>query len=183
MGLTGSIMAMVVLMSALSAFAAGESIRWDVTNVGGSVWQYDYYFDGFDFRANQEVRIEFDWATCSDLVLPDGAYDSLLAQGWDAIVASQPQPSLLDYGIYGALALVDDPGYEGPFSVQFTWSGDADPGAQGFELRQWNDDWSFDVVSTGRTGSPAGSPVPEPASGLLLAGGVLALGGYAWKRR
>jgi hypothetical protein len=59
-----------------------------------------------------------------------------------------------------------------PFTVSFEWLASGTPGAQTFEVYDFN----FDTVASGQT-----APVPEPATFILVGSGLLGLAGLRKK--
>jgi hypothetical protein len=150
----------------LPATARATVIEFEVTNVAGDVWQYDYFVDGTFVGLQEGFAVYFDETLYADLVAigPSPA-------DWDVLVLD-PIVALQSDGIYDALALVDNPTFSGPFSVAFTWLGAGIPGSQPFEKYALDGSLQPVPIESGDT-VPL---VPEPATFLLLAtGGVITL--------
>jgi hypothetical protein len=160
-------------------------LDYNVSAVGNGIWRYDYYLGGDAFSEGQGFTIEFDEKLYSGLYTPDDS----LTPGWD-IILIQPSLTQPDTGYYDALWLEGD--YTGSFSVEFTWLGQDTPGDQSFWLYQLDADGGIlseslrygltvPVNEFGTDPMNDPEPVPEPASGMLLLGGLLA--GVALKLR
>ena len=163
------------------AAMAIPSIEYSLTKMDGDTWQYDYYMSDIDLTKGQTITIYFDVNFCTEITPINDLSDS----GW-GILALQPDPEIWDGGAdgsYNATALIDDPADSGPFSVQFSWLNNIAPGVQSFDL--FNSDF-VDPIGSGLTvlrGGPDVPAVPEPASGLLLLGGLGLLAGAARLRQ
>lgn len=133
-------------------------------NVGEDLWQYSYRVSEHDFLKDDSFAIYFDHDTYANLQDPVPAVND----DWDAM-SFQPDPNITPDGWYDGLALVDHASLADPFSINFVWLGDGNPGAQIFEI--YNPDW--EVVETGMT-----SPVPVPSSVVLLMTGLFTVVGW-----
>ena len=172
------------------AATADPLIEYSLTNIAGNTWQYDYHMSGFDLNAGQVITVNFDYNYCSDITI-EGMPD-LAGFGWNIFVfqpeLNLPDDNTAENGAYNANALVDYPAYSGPFSVQFNWlNAAAAPGAQSFDLFDFENAGTDDnIIFSGWTvlrGGPDVPVVPEPASGLLLLGGLGLLAGAARLRQ
>ena len=175
-------LALFCLVSAPAATAA-PLIEYSLTNIAGNTWQYDYHMSGFDLTTGQVITVNFDLNYCSEIT----PVNYLTGSDW-YILALQPDSALPADGSYNALALVDAPSYLEPFSVQFNWlNAAAAPGAQSFDLFDAEQvGGGIDILFSGMTvlrGGPDVPAVPEPASGLLLLGGLGLLAGAARLRQ
>jgi hypothetical protein len=161
------LVAVAFVLSPGSAHAS--AIQYDLTNLGGNSWQYDYYFSG-PINAQQGFRVYFDFDASNLQVLPPAT------PGWDPLVTN-PDPVLTSLGTYDALALVNSPAFSGPFRVSFLWSGAGAPGSQNFDVYTLDASGFPDPFETGvttpRTVTPP--PVPEPSTFLLVATGIAAV--------
>jgi hypothetical protein len=163
----------------LSATAHAGIIEYDVTNVGGSTWRYDYAVTN-DAQASGlgEFTIWFARDLYASLGFPTAAAD------WDPLVI-QPDPALPADGFFDALALGASLALNatlGGFSVSFDWLGTGTPGAQAFDFI---DPVTFAVLESGVTRQrvmPDPTPVPEPAIALMFAAGFAAVT-FATRRR
>ena len=179
-----ALMSLWIMLTPVSA-RAQASITYDVWNVGGNIWQYDYYLNGLSIQPDQGFKVEFDWKTYSNLAAANSP------TGWNPLVL-QPDPAFWggpENGYYDSLALITDPS-SGPLSVTFAWNDIGTPGAQYFEFYQMTELAGFFTFTplpisgwTTATLTP-GAPdtVPEPGTGLLLLSGLSIIGGYFWKR-
>lgn len=164
------IVAFISMVSMKTAFAI--SIVYEATNStdttpGEDLWQYTYWLSDYSFDTDYGFTVYFDYQLYSNLEDPPPTVNS----DWDPIVW-QPDPSLPDDGAYDALALVDNASLADPFTVSFVWLGSGNPGDQYFEVY----DPSFNTVASGQT-----APVPEPATFLLIATGLLGFAGFRKK--
>jgi len=148
----------VVVSLSIASTAAASIIRFELTNVAGSTWQYDYSVENDSLVGPlEEFSIFFEL----------GLYESLSVaatpEGWDGLVA-QPDAEIPDDGFFDAIALSDGiaAGTElSGFSVRFDWLGTGIPGSQAFDIV---DPLSLETIESGQT-------VPEPgALALVLAG-------------
>jgi hypothetical protein len=143
------------------------SLRYTVTDLpdgaSGDLWEYSYYFSGFDFQASQGFSIYFDYPFYQDLqnVRPSSSTD------WN-MIAVQRDVLLQAPGYLDGLALVNAPVFQGPFQVAFVWLGVGVPGAQNFDIYDSN----FQPIFSGTT------MVPEPQGFLLAVVGGLMLFGF-----
>ena len=133
----------------------------DLTDVtpGQDLWKYAYTVSDYSFDMDYDFTIWFDYTLYSALEDPPPFVNA----DWDPIVW-QPDTSIPDDGAYDALSLVDAASLADPFTVSFVWLGSGTPGSQPFDVY----DPSFNTIESGQT-----SPVPEPAS-VLLVGSALA---------
>lgn len=163
------------LVIGITRVVSATTITFDVTDLGvDSSFRYHYSVTN-DMLTDpiEEFTIFF------DVLLYENLRDPLAPADWDPLVI-QPDPGIPDDGFYDALALTFDalinPGEtQDGFYVTFNWLGAAGttPGAQPFEVI---DPFTLDVLDSGNT-----SPIPEPASVLLLASGLGVLAVYKRK--
>lgn len=162
----GGGMALAALFS-LSTSAGATVVVYEVDNVGGSTFEYRYVVENDGTEDVEEISIYFDVGLFENLRMASAPV------GWDPLVL-QPDPLLMDDGIYDALALVPGippGGVLGGFSVWADFLGTGVPGSQRFEIL---DPVSFDVLDSGFT-RLAAVDVPEPASLWTASFGLLAM--------
>lgn len=150
--------------------AAAATIRFDVSNVHGSTWSYQYWLTGDSLLVDQGFTVFFDEALYGSLqpLAP-------VATGWDTLVV-QPDIGLQSPGAYDALALSSAPTFVGPFAISFLWHGPIGsvPAPQFYEIYQLDVSGSPSTIQTGLTSTEtSAAAVPEPSSLLLVATGML----------
>lgn len=145
-----------------SSMAAG-TIHFVVTDLGGNSYRYTYLLSGFTFLANQELDIRFAPDLYSNLT------NGVAGPGFDLLLLQPNNPPGVE-GVYSALALINNPPLDGPFSVDFTYLGEGWPGPQPYYINQYDESGGF--VGTLESGSTA---IPEPATLGLAGAGLLAL--------
>ncbi|OEU64980.1 MAG: hypothetical protein BBJ57_09065 [Desulfobacterales bacterium PC51MH44] len=147
------------------------TILYDLTDLGGGVWEYDYSVTNDTLTSNiEEFTIFFEYGLYENL-----SVTSLLAD-WDEIAID---PALIlgvpDDGFYDALAILPAgiaPGTTvSGFSVSFDWLGSDTP---------WGASQSFDVVDPitfASLDSGGTAPIPEPGTIVLVGTGLAGLAG------
>jgi len=149
--------------------AYGSKIQYNVNNLGGSQYEYEYSITNDTLAVPmEEFTIWFDVDLYSNLAITTqeplaGQWDQIILQdtgfgvpiGYDSLTQSQ-----------GILPLETLNG----FSVSFDWLGTGNPGPQFFEIIN---PLTFETIDSGFT-----IPIPEPAT-LLLFG----LGGIFFRLR
>ena len=159
-----------VLFASLIVFVSqsvrATTVTYDVTNISGNTWEYNYSV------ANDSLSIEIEEFTIFFTV---GDYENLAIgvtpANWGPLVID-PNTGIPDDGFYDALAFSIGivPGASlGGFSVQFDYLGTGTPGSQLFDILNPN---TFAVLDSGTTQLSA---VPIPAAGLLMGTGLLTL--------
>jgi PEP-CTERM motif-containing protein len=155
---------------ALASQASATLITYDVTNVSGATWRYDY-----SVTNDTLVQPIDEFSVYFDLGLFENLQSLGAPAGWDGLIA-QPDPLLPDNGFIDLLALSGGIGVGetlGGFSVQFDWLGAGTPASQLFDVINAADFSFIDSGVTTRavvTPPPTGTTsVPEPSSLALLA--------------
>jgi hypothetical protein len=161
-----TIVIMVILLLAPVRVWAQGSLRYTVVDIpdgpGGDLWEYSYFFNGFGFQANQGFSVYFDAGLFKDLQNPRP-----VGNGQWSMIAVQRDVVLNQPGYLDGQAVVNAPGFQGPFQVAFVWLGVGTPGSQPFDIYDSN----FQTLFSGNT------IVPEPQSWLLaIAGGLIVYG-------
>jgi len=159
-------MAAALIPLAMAPAARAAAIRYEAADLvdatpGEDLWLYRYRVEGAAFPAGNGFSVLFDL----------GLYEQLVAGAapnadWD-VLALQPDPLLTSDGLYDALAPVGPASLADRFEVSFVWLGVGTPGSQSFELY----DGSVQTIESGLT-----TPIPEPATAVTLALGLVALG-------
>jgi hypothetical protein len=159
-------MAAALIPLATAPAARAASIRYEAadladTTPGEDLWLYRYRVEAAVFPAGNGFSVFFDL----------GLYEQLVAGAapnadWD-VIAIQPDAGLESDGFYDALALVGPASLADLFEVSFVWLGVGTPGSQRFVLYDGN----FQTLEQGET-----ALVPEAATGVALALGLVALG-------
>jgi hypothetical protein len=156
----------------LAGQLAAGPVGYQVSDLGGNVFQYEFFPTDLGLLAYQELDIQFDAALFGSLF--NGVADSDFR-----LLLLQPNNPPGAVGDYTALALVDNPSLAGPFSVDVRWLGSGVPGGLPYLLHQF--DASGQNLGTIGSGSLV-VETPEPASWLL--GGIgLVIGGFLRKGR
>jgi len=137
---------------------------------GQDLWQYQYsvsYATADKFLQNQAFTIFFDYNLYNNLEDPPP-----ILTDWFTFVF-QPDLQLPSDGEYDALALKDDPSLANAFNLTFVWLGGAGsaPGSQPFVVNEFDSQGNFVAM----LGSGQTNLIPEPATLLLVAGGLAAL--------
>jgi len=162
------------LIALMANAVYATTILYDVQNIGGDTWQYDYTVVNDSLTDPiREFMIYFDYGLYAALSVNSSA------TGWfeqtvdPAFVLGMPQD-----GFYDAIAVDTNPGIlfgsaAGGFSVQFAWLFTGfTPAGQRFEVI---DPATLAVLDSGQT-----APIPEPGTVVLLLSGIL---GFAFWRR
>jgi hypothetical protein len=142
-----------------TSFANAVIIESELTNLGGSSYQYEFNVINDNLATGiEEFSIYFDYTQYENLSVVASPAD------WDSIVI-QPSLSLPDDGFFDSLflsaPLALGASLDG-FSVAFDWLGSvAGPAAYGNEFDIF--DFNFNIVASGATTAPVVNP-PNPVS-------------------
>ena len=164
---------------ALAVAGHAQQIQTDAINLpdttpGQDLWRYNYTLSGFNLQANQGFSVFFNYQQYTNLTNPRPISDA----SWN-VLAVQPDVGLTADGFYDALALVNSPPTDGPFSVDFVWLGNDTPAiSQSFYIYNAN----FQPIFPGTTMVNGGVPEPGTVSLSVLGAGLL-LGRIAKRRR
>ena len=146
------------------------------TTVGEDLWEYKYTLSDLAVIQYTGFTIFFDPVLYGDI--EDFPPASAPNADWD-VLTFDPDPFLPDDGVYDALALIDAASLLDPFIVEFVWLGAGTPGAQPFELYEYNPL----TDSATSLSSAVTSPIPEPSTWVLLTSGIFGLVGVnRWKK-
>jgi hypothetical protein len=167
-----------VICAFLSANLGGATIEYQVSSEGKlDEYSYSYFLSGISFGLYEGIDIQFDaslYGTISGATTGTGFSDEVL----------QPNNPPGAYGDFITWATVDNPPLRGPFTVDFTYLGPGRPGAQFFNIDQFDSNGNLiNTIGSGET-TPVGAPVPEPAAlPLFLCGSIcLAVWGTRLRR-
>jgi hypothetical protein len=165
----GILLAMGLMLSLTFGSAQAIIITYEAsdlanTTAGEDLWQYTYSVSDHTFAADTGFTIYFDYALYGAIdpspLSPNGDWDVLT---WN------PDAGIPDAGSYDAYALFDNASLADPFMVSFVWLGAGTPGEQNFDVY---DSLTWDILESGTTES---TPVPVPATLLLLGTGLVGL--------
>lgn len=154
--------------------ANATTVLFTVTDLGSSQYRFHYTLTDFStFPANQVFEVQFDPTLFTSLSNGTASPDF-------SVFVLQPNNPVGAPGIYSAMALVANPSMTVGFGVDAVFVGPGVPGSQPFFIYQF--DIGPDPIESGQTVTV----VPEPASWLITAAGVLGLGlllGFRNRRR
>lgn len=159
----------------VSGHAAATAITYEVTQLDGDTWRYDYTLDNDTLGSTLgEFTVYFglgDYFNLDALITP---------AGWTGFIA-QPDPLLPDDGFFDLLATnggIPAGQSLGGFSIVFDWLASGTPGSQRFDIIEPE---SFTTLESGLTiRASASTSVPEPSSLLLLIAGLVTI---SWMQR
>jgi hypothetical protein len=153
------------------------TIDYTLSNVAGNVYEYTYAISG-SFNANEAIFIDFPTNSPSDsnVTIEDPPVSGFTATYQPGFGGGQPND--VEY-----MSQVNNPSLAGPFVVEFTYTGTGQPGAQNYDVNQYDSNLNLQqtVVVNGTTMIEA-DPVPEP-SGLGLGAMALLVMGACWAVR
>ena len=167
-----------LFLCSVSFPGGATTIAFDVTNVSGNSYQYNYTVTNDTLSvAIEQFAIRFDVNLFQNLRLASAP------AGWDPL-AIQPDPILSDDGFYDVLALTS-PGIAvgatlAGFSVQVDFLGAGAPGSQAFDVLN---PLTFAVIDDGFTVRSGTVVVTEPGGLGLMALGLFALAAVVRRRR
>jgi len=160
-GLMRLFLRLVTCTACLVASLAAGTIHYVVTNLGANEYRYTYIPSGFTFLINQELDIQFDASLYSNLT------NGVAGAGFDLVLLQPNNPPGLP-GDYSAVALINNPPLDGPFSVDFTYLGSDMPGPQPYFINQYDENGEFlGTLESGTT-----SLIPESATAGLAGLGL-----------
>lgn len=170
---------LVVLGLASGSALAVPTIFYELSQVGGSQWRYDYTVFNDSAFVIDEFTVWFDYNQYSNLQLQS---TPAVSAGWDEWI-TQPNKDFSANGLYDPFAFAGNeiqPGQtQSGFSVSFDWSGTSLPGSQLFDIVDV-DDYSTPLF-TGQTTLTVPSVVPVPSAGLLAVIGLVSAFSYMKK--
>lgn len=159
-----------IALGALTSTASATVISYDLSNVSGNTWQYDFNVANNSLGSPiNEFTLFFDFATFSKLafVAQPAAFDQPAA-------VAQPDPGLPAAGFVDFLSSTIGLGAGaalGGFVVQADFSGAGAPGGPTFTVV---DPSSFATLDSGNTTANQPAGVPEPGTLALFGVGLLA---------
>ncbi len=160
--------------SCLAGSLSAATIQYTVTQLPGAAkYRYNYTVSGITFQANQDFDIQFPAALYSSLI------NGVAGSDFTLNVFDANNPPGVD-GDYSALAKKNNPSLAGPFSIDFTFLGSGQPGAQIYLIDQFDANGNLISSSAPAMTVPGGgSTVPEPAGVTLSLLGLIA--GAVWR--
>ena len=160
----------VLLAGVIWGSSSAGTIQYHVVDLGQNSFRLTYSVSDFSFLENQELAVEFDPALYQSLS------NGITPAGFDLLLL-QPNNPFGAFGIFSALALINDPVLSAIFSVDVVLAGAGRPGEQRFEINQLDDNGVLlSTISSGVTVAVDATTTPEPAT-LPIAGLALLIGG------
>jgi hypothetical protein len=157
----------VLLAGAILGSISAGTIQYHVLDLGQNTFRVTYSVNDYSFEENQELALEFDPAVYQSLS------NGIAPAGFDLLLL-QPNNPLGAFGIFSALALINDPVLSGIFSVDVVLAGAGRPGEQSYAINQLDENGI--LLSTISSGVTVDATTPEPAT-LPMAGLALLIGG------
>jgi hypothetical protein len=157
----------------LAGQLSAGTILYDVTFQGGNVYRYEFFPKNVVLLANQEIDIRF------DPILFGNLFNGVAGANFKlSLLQPNNPPGAL--GDYSALALIDNPGLAGPFSVDVTWLSSGSPGSLPYLIHQF-DITGQRIIGTLEVGTLG---APEAGGRLLSLVGIAMIGvlRFAWRR-
>jgi hypothetical protein len=166
---------LVFAIALVASSAHAAVIRYQVTNVAGTTWRYDYTVvnDGSPAGNIRLFDIDFDPALYDEASLAIVSGASITAS-WDEMFLASGLNVPAAYDVLATGSGIANGQSVSGFAVSFTWLGAGTPGAQAFQIY---DASTFALLGTGTT-----TAVPAPAASWLLAT-ALSVAAFRIRRR
>jgi len=172
--------ARVLILSILPVFGLSAAMIQYQVSTSGTSGTYQYFISGFTGVSPCANKPTLQCDNEIDIQFPVGTFVSIsngVAPADFSLLLFQPNNPPQADGDYSAFTNVANPSLVGPFSVNFTLTGAAAPGAQTFFIEQFDSSGFFEGSTTGTTTLRNIGAVPEPSS-WQLAAVVLIIGGF-----
>jgi len=167
---------LLLWMGLFASVSQAGTIQYEVSPLGGDVFQYSYYLSDFVLQANQEIDIRFDRALYGSLSNGVAGADFL-------VLIFQPDNPPGVNGDYSALAVINNPSLAGPFRVDFLFTGSGLPGGQPFLVNQYDPVHNFLYTLESGTTMARAAEIPEPGSFSLCGVALVVSGLWTVRRR
>ena len=168
--------------------AGAATIDYNLTNIGGDRWQYDYTITNTSSEALYGFSIYFDFGLNGDTIYSDLAlefgsaswdeFEPGLGIWQDSWMLVYGDPFAYNPGEFSALSLdagLAAGGILEALSISFNWAGTGTPGSQRFAL--FDSDFApLDIF--GNTSGDIPPEIPEPQTLALLGSGLWGLIAY-----